>query len=339
MSRQDIGPCSLLSANLLRPLIKAHEMIAKRLIRRKSPQLTEEVLLSEGDSHNGFVSSVKKPEGCPHLLKLGDYLRKNYLKGGQIGNRQFLPNNKLEELVTKKIVLLVLQETTIEQRYHEDLALWVLQNSMRLFLTLVLLTRGSAERLSWLQKFKQDGVNDRALPLGFSDDEPNYGYSMAAHPAEGAQRFYSFMDWRDKDLVLFEIYQWMFLAPVLGASNKFRHQLNREQPLPWVKLSQKPTNGILGEILSAEIHPAHLDSQCLSALGLVNDPDVHGIPVFIKLVRPSDEIDAFFDINTGKFKATHPIIEPSRVHPIAAYQKHGDDFIVFRWVGDDNSFK
>jgi len=257
------------NADALKSFIKARKMIGKRLIWKKKPQLIEEVFSRKKGSHDGLVSSLKNPEGCPNLMKLANDLRTNYLKGGPMRNQRFLPNNKLEELVTKKSVLLVLQETTIEQQYHEDLASWVLQNSMRLFLILVLLTRGSTERLSWLQKFKDDGVNDGALPLGFSDDKSNYGYSMAAHPEEGVQKFYSFIDWGDNDLILFESYQWMFLAPVLGASNKFCHQLNSEQPLPLINLSQKPTKGILGETLSGEIHPAHLDLQCLSSLGVV----------------------------------------------------------------------
>ncbi|KAI8635654.1 hypothetical protein F5Y19DRAFT_408638 [Xylariaceae sp. FL1651] len=311
-------------------------MIKKYLMRKKKPQLTKEVFPSEKGSHNGPTSSSKNPQRCPNLLRLAHDLRTNHLKGDSMRNQRFLPNNQLEELVTKKSILLVLPETTIEQQYHEDLVSWVLQSSMRLFLILVLLTRGSTERLSCLQKFMDDGVNDSALPLGFSEGESTYGFSKAAHLVEGAQKFYSFINWEDNDLILFESYQWMFLAPVLGASNKFRHQLHSGQPLPLVNLSQKPTKGILGEMLSGEIHPAHLDSQCLSQLGLVNDPDFHGIPVFIKLVQPSDKLYRFFDINTGKFKATHPIISPRRIHPIAAYQKNGDDFVVFRWVGGDN---
>ncbi|KAI1354704.1 hypothetical protein F5Y01DRAFT_302371 [Xylaria sp. FL0043] len=308
-------------------------MIAKRLIQKIKSQLTKETFSSEKSSHDGPVS-LKKPEGFPNLLKLADDLRKKDLRGGP--GQRFLPVNKLEELVTKKSVLLLLQETTIEQRHHEDLASWVLQNGMRLFLILVLMTHRSTERLSCIQKFKDDGYNDRALPLGFSDDGPSHGYSKAAHPAEGAQRFYSFIDWGDTELIVFESYQWMFLAPVLGARNKFHHQLHSEQPLPFVSLSQKPTQGILGEIMSGKIHTAHLDSQCLSALGVVNDPDCHTIPVFTKLVQSTDDLHPFFDINTGKFKAKHPIISPHRIHPIAAYQKKGYEFVVFRWVGGDN---
>ncbi|KAI3334653.1 hypothetical protein F4824DRAFT_501912 [Ustulina deusta] len=307
-------------------------MITKRLLRKKKPDLVED---SEKSSQDGPVSPLKNLERYSGLLKLASDIRTNYLKGGAIRNQQFLPNDKLEELVTKKSVLLALQETTIEQQYHEDLASWVHESGTRLFLILVLLTRGSAEQLSWLNFFKNNGVNDSVLPLGFSDAEPYYGYSLAAAPAESAQKFHAFKNWEENDLILFKTYQWMFLAPVLGASNKFRHQLSSEQPLPFLTLPQKPAKGILGETLYGEIHPAHIDSQCLSALG-VNGPDFQGIPVSIKLVQPSDNLHPFFDIDTGKFKAAHPIISPRRIHPIAAYKKNGDDFVIFRWVGGDN---
>ncbi|KAI1364049.1 hypothetical protein F5Y08DRAFT_353752 [Xylaria arbuscula] len=300
-------------------LISSGKMILKRLIRKKKPQSTEEVSSSKMDSHDRSVSSSKNQATCSNLLELADDLRRNYLRGGPTINQQFLPNNKLEQLVTKESLLSALRETTIEQQYHEDLASWILQNSMRLFLVL------------------DDGVSDRVLPLGFSDDESKYGCSIAMHPTKGTRKFYSFADWEDNDLILFENYQWMFLAPVFGASNKFRLHLNNKQPLPFTELSPKPTKGILGETLSGEIHPAHVDPQCLSALGVVNDPNLDGIPVFIKCIQPSDKLRSFFDINTGEFKATHPIISSRRIHPIAAYQKNGDEFVVFRWVGGDNS--
>lgn len=118
-------------------------------------------------------------------------MKTNYLKEDAISNERFLPVDKLEELVTKESVLLALQETTIKQQNHEDLASWVLENGKRLFLILVLTTQRSIEQLSCLDDLKNDGLNDSVLPLGFSDAEPCYGYSLAAAPAEGAQKFHS----------------------------------------------------------------------------------------------------------------------------------------------------
>ncbi|KAF2966601.1 hypothetical protein GQX73_g6992 [Xylaria multiplex] len=319
-------------------------MIAKRLLRRKKPDLVKEVFSSEKGSQDGPLSPQENLEGYSGLLKLATDLRENYLKGGAMRSQRFLPNDKLEELVTKKIVLLALQETTIEQQYHEDLASWVLESGKRLFLILVLLTRRSAEQLSWLKKFKNDGINDSVLPLGFPDTEPCYGYSLAAAAsapaqaqaqAEDARKFHSFKDWEDNNLILFQSYQWMFLAPVFGSSDKFCHQLSSEQPLPFLTLSERPTRGALGKTLYGELHPAHIDSQCLLALG-VNGPDLQVIPVSIKLVQPSDNLHPFFDIGTGNFKAAHPIISPRRIRPIAAYKKNGDSFVIFRWVEGGN---
>ncbi|GAP92872.1 putative protein kinase domain-containing protein [Rosellinia necatrix] len=281
----------------------------------------------------GPISPPKNPNGHPGLSKLASELRANYLQEGATGNQKFLPNDKLGELVTKKRVLLALQETTIEQQYHEDLASWVLKSGTRLFSILVLLTYGSAEQLSWLKEFRNDGISDNALPLDFSNTKPYYGYSSTTTQGDGAQKFYSFKTWQDNDLILFDSYQWTFLAPILGSSNEFCHQLSSEQPLPFITLSQKPVEGILGKTLYGKIHPAHIDPQCLSILGM-NDPE--GIPVFIKLVHRSDNLSQFFDINTGKFKAVHPIISPRRIRPIAAYNKNDNDFVIFRWVDGDN---
>lgn len=309
-------------------------MIGKRLLRRTKPDPVE-VFPSEKSSQDGPVSPRENLERYSGLLKLASDVRTKHLKGGATRSQRFLPNDQLKELVTKERVLLALRETTIEQQYHEDVATWVLESGRRLFLILVLLTRGSTEQLSWLKKFKNDGVNDSVLPLGFSHAQPYYGYSLAAAPAEDGQKFHSFNDWEDNNLILFQSYQWMFLAPLLGASDKFRHQLNSDQPLPFLTLSEKPTKGKFGETLDGEIHPAHMDPQCLSALG-VNDRDSQGIPVIIKLIQPSDKLHPFFDIDTGNFKDAHPIISPRLIHPIAAYTKNGDDFVIFRRVNGLN---
>lgn len=187
-----------------------------------------------------------------------------------MGDERFLPNDKLEELVTEASVLLALQQTTIKQQDHENLATWVLESGKRLFLILVLLTQGSKEQLSWLQDLKNDGISDSALPLGFSETNPYYGYPLVGG-AEGAQRFHAFEDWEDNNLILFKVYQWMFLAPVFGnTSTKFRRPLSREQPLAVLNLGKYPArNTILGDVLEGEIHPAHIDSQCLAASGVV----------------------------------------------------------------------
>ncbi|KAI8944996.1 hypothetical protein F4801DRAFT_584826 [Xylaria longipes] len=258
-----------MTVDVLSSLVRAGKMITAYFLRRKNPGFVAGVVPGENSTRDGPISPRKNLKGYPGLLKLASDVRANYLKGGMMSNERFLPDDKLEELVTKESVLLALQETTIKQQYHEDLATWVLESGKRLFLILVLLTRVSEEQLSWLEDLKNDGISDSALPLGFSEAEPYYGYSLIAE-AEGAQNFHSFKDWKDNNLLLFRVYQWIFLAPVFGASTKFRYQLTSEQPLPLLNLVKKPAkSSILREILYGEIHPAHIDSQCLSALGMV----------------------------------------------------------------------
>ncbi|KAI1421813.1 hypothetical protein F5Y12DRAFT_766005 [Xylaria sp. FL1777] len=297
---------------------------------QKQPPPYVSVVAHGGNStQDGPVSPRRNPEGYPEIDKLARNVRTNYLRGGIVGGERFLPNDKLEELVTKESVLLALQETAIKQQNHEDLAAWVLESGKRLFLILVLLTRGPMEHLSRLEDLKNDGISDSALPLGFSETEPYYGHSLAAE-AEGARKFSSFNSWEDNNLLLFTTFQWTFLAPVFGASSKFRYQLSREQPLPLLNLTKEtPKSDIYGEIFHGEIHPTHIDSQRLSALGM-NSPGVQGIPVSVKEIYPSDNLHLFFDINTGKFRTALPGISPGRIQPIAAYRKDERDFVIFQ---------
>lgn len=250
-------------------LARARKMVVGRLLRRNKSDPVEEIFPNEHNSQYSSSSPTENPEVYSELLKLASDIRTKHLIGGTMMSQRFLPNDKLEELVTKESVLLALQETTIEKDHQEDLASWVLESGRRLFLILVLLTRDSTEKLSWLRRFKSDGVSDSVLPLSFTDVKPYHGYSLAAVPAEDGQRFHSFNGWADNNLILFATYQWMFLAPVLGSRDKFRHQLNSDQPLPFSSLSERPTKGVFGGTLRGEIHPAHIDSQCLSELGVV----------------------------------------------------------------------
>ncbi|KAI0965897.1 hypothetical protein F4678DRAFT_484602 [Xylaria arbuscula] len=351
-------------------------MITRRLLRRKIAHFVADAFPGEKSSEDRPVSPRKNLEVYSGILKLADDVRTNCLKGGAMSNDRFLPNDKLEELVTNESVLSALRVTTIEEQNHEDLASWVVESGRRLFLILVLMTRGSTEQLSWLEHFKNGGVNDSVLPLDFSGTEPYYAYALAAAPIEGTQKFNFFKDWEDNNLILFRTYQWMFLAPVLGASNKFQHLLSNPlykenfsrmyhrlelrpielhillatdrlcaqvglgppkcETLPFLTLAKKPAKSILGETWYGEIHPAHVDSQCLSKLEVPNSLASQGVPVHVKHILPSDGLNQFFDIKTGKFRATHPIISSRRVRPIAAYKRNGDDFVIFRWVGGES---
>ncbi|KAI1118166.1 hypothetical protein F5Y14DRAFT_299962 [Nemania sp. NC0429] len=301
---------------------------------KKSPGLVADVTPDAKSTRDGPVSLHEKFKQYPQISRLSHDVKSNFMRGGLLGNERFLPNDKLEELVTEVSVLSALHETTIEQQHHKDLAKWVIESGKRLFLTLVLLERDSEEHLSSLLDLKNSGVNDSALPLGFSEGKTCYGYPLAGG-AEGTQKFHAFRDWEDNNLIVFRVLQWIFFAPVFGTSTKFRHQLNSEQPVPILNMANDSVQDrVIGEVLHGELHLAHIDLQRLAALGVSNTAGLQGIPVSIKIVRSSDDLRLFENINTGRLKAEIPGLYRGQLQPIAAYEKKGEGYIIYRWRDD-----
>ncbi|KAJ8132027.1 hypothetical protein O1611_g1592 [Lasiodiplodia mahajangana] len=200
------------------------------------------------------MSSQRSPKGYPGLLDFKQDIMDNYLEKGAPDDWDFVPTNAIEEVVTKERVLLAFQETEVEKEKHEDLAIWVVESSKRLFLTLIFMT-GTSEYLSQLEYLRNDGVDDNALPLRFHKAHPPYYGFPREQEIEKAQRFYSFKDWHDLDLALFAIYQRSFLPPAFDSNTKFRHQLHPRQPVPL--FNQTAKDSVSGQILGGGIHAAH----------------------------------------------------------------------------------
>ncbi|TGJ87810.1 hypothetical protein E0Z10_g981 [Xylaria hypoxylon] len=270
------------------------------------------------------------------LSQLSKDVKAEYLKGGPQNTEEFLPFNTLETLVKKERVLLAFQDTEIEQEKHEDLATWVVKSGKRLFLILVLLTRNKEEHLSYLEDLKNDGIDDSALPLNFQKTEPYYGFSVQGEEVEDRKKFHAFQDWEDNDLQLFETHQWPLLAPIFGVSTKFRHQLDRSQPLPYLDVARKPaSSGFFGEVSRAEIHRAHIDPQFLSALGVL-DPESQGIAIAIKKAKDNEDLYEFFDKETRNLKTLQEIVSPHLIQPISAYQRGSERCLTFPWAEGGN---
>ncbi|KAI0868529.1 hypothetical protein GGS24DRAFT_494486 [Hypoxylon argillaceum] len=278
----------------------------------------------------------KSQDRYPGLSKLSRDIKEKYC----MRNEEFLPYDMLEELVKKESVLLAFQETPIEQDKREGLAAWVLKSGKRLFLILVLLTRNSEEQLSWLEDLKDGGIDDRALPLGFNKKtEPYYGFSLE-EGADSAKRFHLFKDWEENNLHLFETHQWPLLAPIFGNSTKFRHQLDKRQPLPYLDEAKRPaSSGFFGEVSRAEIHPAHIDSRRLLALGVLNLEPPYGIAIAIKKAKDNEDLYEYFDKETRNLKALQEIVSPHLIQPIAAYQRSSERCLIFPWADGGNLSK
>ncbi|KAF2972322.1 hypothetical protein GQX73_g1231 [Xylaria multiplex] len=251
------------------------------------------------------MAPPKRQEKYSELSTLSKQVKARYLKGGSQSNEEFLPYDVLGELVTKQSVLSAFKSTVIDKEKYDDLAKWVVESGKRLFLILVLLTRGEAEQLSWLEELKDDGVDDS--------------------------------EWEDNDLQLFETHQWPLSSPIFGGSTKFRHQLDIRQPLPYLNIAKKPaSSGFFGEVSRAEIHPAHIDLQRFPALGAKLGSSSNGIAIAIKKAKDNEDLYEFFDKETSNLKALQEIVSPHLIQPIAAYQRGSERCLTFPWADGGN---
>jgi hypothetical protein len=217
----------------------------------------------------------------PKLLELTEAVRQEYCHGGINRDEQFLPQDSQEQFVTLDNVSPALSEAckddsgNVNQRDFNDLTEIVRKRDCkRLFLTLVMMTWREKEMLSCLIDMVQAEIRDDSLPLEFASDETGRKYAYSLENAESSQRWYiPFEGWEDNDFTTFRFYQWHFLAPVFGADKKFRHQLDRKVPLPFLAVARNPaSSGFFGEVSRAEIHPAHIDPKRIPALRAVRHP-------------------------------------------------------------------
>lgn len=171
------------------------------------------------------------------------------------GGEEFLPDNKLTELVTRREVQSAFQNAGISGA--EDLVDFVLNDAKRLFLILVMMTSKSEEKLSLLRGLQHDGINDTSLPIGFKrENKQCYGYSLEGR--HDGPRFAIFNDWERNERDLFESNQWRFTAPVFDNS-RFRFHFATKRILPYLKVAPKPSSsGFFGEVSRIEIHSAHI---------------------------------------------------------------------------------
>jgi hypothetical protein len=169
---------------------------------------------------------------------------------------EFLPYNKLSELVTRDGVVSAFQIADFSG--WEDLVDFVLNDAKRLFLILVMMTSRKEEKLSLLKGLEYDGIKDASLPIGFNkrENKQYYGYSLEGRH-DGPQ-FGIFDEWERNERELFESNQWRFIAPVFG-EGRFRFHFATKIRLPFLKVAPKPSSsGFFGEVSRIEMHPKHI---------------------------------------------------------------------------------
>jgi hypothetical protein len=210
------------------------------------------------------------------ITKLAGCVEEEFAKTD--GGDEFLPDNKLSELVTRDGVVSAFQIAKFSG--WEDLVDFVLNDAKRLFLILVMMTSRKEEKLSLLKGLECDGIKDASLPISFNkrENKQYYGYSLEGRH-DGPQ-FGIFDEWERNDRELFEGHQWRFTAPVFDGS-RFRFHFAKNRRLPYLGVAQKPaSSGFFGEVSRIEIHRAHIRLPVLAA--------VSDLPILFSLGLNSD---------------------------------------------------
>ncbi|KAK2039810.1 kinase domain-containing protein [Colletotrichum somersetense] len=185
----------------------------------------------------------------PGTLNLYKTITSNYDVDNLHGERKYVPNDALEELVTTESVYRELCKNAKRQVWgngsRKHLAERVIKsNARRLFVLLVLLDQSLD-----MDKLLSSGLTDSHLPLvkvgdGFRS-EPDSGKRFSLPPKWSIQNVDQFLD-----------YQWRVLAPVFGSSGEHR-TFQPTHPMPFPKIEEAPKKGSNSVVYYAHIRSSH----------------------------------------------------------------------------------
>lgn len=173
---------------------------------------------------------------------------------------EFLPADSIEALTARDIVKSHLSKysglhelcsgTSLESivEYIVDPA----KPAKKLFLALAY-----CEELGKLRSLQDAGFRDEDLPIATEKKISAQGKIFYSVRTLKSKKFWSvFSTWRNRDLELFHVQQWCFLAPVF-TSTDFDYELDQNCPLPIVKQIEHQKGGFFSSVFEVEIHEAH----------------------------------------------------------------------------------
>ncbi|KAH6697289.1 hypothetical protein F5X68DRAFT_238664 [Plectosphaerella plurivora] len=230
---------------------------------------------------------------------------------------KFVPADVIESLTSREAVEAELKRL-LRDSYSPSLLAYVLEKpAKKVFLTLL------------LQHLERAGMSDEHLPIeedatevDIGEDEFDTIYTRRSMNPESKLP----IDWDELlkhipggKLAFFISKQWLFIAPVFTGV-KFRHQLNGECPLPFLKTFPGQKGGYFSSITKASIHVAHQKNA----------------EVFVALKRIDPEHGSYFLGESKALQIAQKIPNPHLITPIAAYIREGDNVFVFPWADGGN---
>ncbi|KAF7539408.1 hypothetical protein G7054_g2157 [Neopestalotiopsis clavispora] len=255
-------------------------------------------------------------------------LRKAALISASDGGREFVPLDKLNELINKASIQSEFDKVKIQSRLKDNLTEWILDNSKRIFATLVMINK-----TEMIEGIVHSQLTDRDLPLGVDDDSRNFdptsfvvrSYESNSDTFDKTTKWTVFKDWDIYDIDSFCYRQWRFLAPVFTQSNNglFFH---KACPLPFVPLpseEQEVKFSHHSRVVRVCIHEAHFKSV-----------KTGGNYLAIKELNPNDDNEKSPEAET-LFKL-NGLNNDHLIKCITTYQQGKSHYVVFPWAEGGN---
>ncbi|KAH8667345.1 kinase domain-containing protein [Tricladium varicosporioides] len=178
-------------------------------------------------------------------LHLYGQLSKSWVSDELHGNRQYIPLDVMNKIITKKSI-----QAELERKGRNCMSLSgcladkvVKKNAKKLFAILVCLSKACD-----IKEFLNDGFTDEDLPI--IEDEDEFRSAI-----DTKKKFLIPEDWEDQTIDLFLVKQWMVLAPVFNTSGT-HIILHEDCPLPFSKL-EEILHSKHNVVYRAEVNPSH----------------------------------------------------------------------------------
>lgn len=260
-------------------------------------------------------------------------------------NRDFLPHDKVDELVTKTIVESTIFTASLDAPKElgntTDLIQFVLLEGKQLFL-IFLMSRKDWSRTDLalaLKSCKDENLHDDSLPVGFSKERPSTVYSLKT--AEDGRLCSLYGEWDRDHKDLFDTWQRRVAVPVFDSDGPFRFHFYAGQVLPFLEISVVPAGGgAFGAVSRAVIHAEHIKNMVIPKYYWTPPQKEHKAieshEVAIKKAIIQRQVEHYYDKEAGNLYRGREFKSPHLNKSICAYQHNQDLCLLFPWAHGGN---
>lgn len=169
--------------------------------------------------------------------------------------REFVPANCLEELITEKAVidelaLDMLDETAVKKA--EELASWIHKSCKKVFATTVLCGFPPRPLFSVMQEFRTRGFDDNNLPVQYEERKDHNTWP----------EHFRTEHWNQRLRREFKAHQWRVQVPIFQDA-QINVNLDMDHILPFIYVDEDTREGTFGKVYQVTIHRDHMESPML----------------------------------------------------------------------------